>query len=97
MGALHPYVIPYLLLTLMAWYSETFIYLQTKDFFWNSRQNHMVERNIYQLSHFLSGWQQQSPRRSVKKLFLEISQNSQENTCARISISIKFRPATLLK
>ena len=24
-------------------------------------------------------------RRSVKKVFLEISQNSQENTCARVS------------
>ena len=30
-------------------------------------------------------------RCSVKKVLLEISQNSQENTCAR------FRPATLLK
>ena len=31
---------------------------------------------------------------SVNKLFLEISQNSQENTCARVS---GLRPATLLK
>ena len=30
------------------------------------------------------------PRCSVKKLFLEISQNSQENTCARASFLIKF-------
>ena len=33
-------------------------------------------------------------------MFLEISQNSQENTCARVSFLIKFaglRPATLLK
>ena len=52
-------------------------------------------------------------RCSVKKLFLEISQNSQENTCARVSFLIKLqacvfsciqseyrkirRPATLLK
>ena len=38
-------------------------------------------------------------RCSVKKVFLEISQNSQENTCARVSFSIKFQaaPATLLK
>ena len=39
---------------------------------------------------------------SVKKVFLEVSQNSQENTCARDSFLIKFyvsglRPATLLK
>ena len=37
---------------------------------------------------------------SAKKVFLEISQNPQENTCARVSVIIKFeglRPATLLK
>ena len=28
---------------------------------------------------------------SVKKMFLEISQNSQKNTCARVSFSIKFQ------
>ena len=36
----------------------------------------------------------------VKKVFLEISQNSQESTCARTSFSIKLQaaaPATLLK
>ena len=37
-----------------------------------------------------------------KKVFLEISQNSQENTCARVSLLIKLqalglRPATLLE
>ena len=34
-----------------------------------------------------------------KKVFLEISQNSQENTCARVSFLIKLHtpPATLLK
>ena len=37
---------------------------------------------------------------SVKKLFLKISQNSQENNCARVSFFNKtagLRPATLLK
>ena len=35
----------------------------------------------------------------MKKVFLEISQNSQENTCARVSFLIKLQaaPATLLK
>ena len=33
----------------------------------------------------------------AKKVFLEIWQNSQENTCARASFLIKARPATLLK
>ena len=34
-----------------------------------------------------------------ENVFLEISQNSQENTCARVSFLIKFssRPAILLK
>ena len=30
-------------------------------------------------------------RSSVKKVFSEISQNSQENTCARVSFSIKLQ------
>ena len=35
---------------------------------------------------------------SVKRLFLKISQNVQENTCARISFLINLQaPATLLK
>ena len=36
-------------------------------------------------------------RCSVKKVFLEISQNSQENTCARSSFLIKLQASTLLK
>ena len=28
---------------------------------------------------------------SIKKVFLEIRKNSQENTCARVSISIKLQ------
>ena len=30
-------------------------------------------------------------RRSVKKVFLEISQNSQENTCAKVAFLIKLQ------
>ena len=38
-------------------------------------------------------------RCSIKKVFLEVSQNSQENTCVRDSFLIKLQtwPATLLK
>ena len=32
---------------------------------------------------------------SVKKMFLLISQNSRENTCARVSFSTKLHAATL--
>ena len=40
-----------------------------------------------------------TPRRSVKKAFLKISRNSQENTCARVFFQKSCRPqlATLLK
>ena len=34
-------------------------------------------------------------RCSVNKVFLEISQNSQENTCARVSFLIKLQPSAL--
>ena len=52
-----------------------------------------IEVNCFRSSH---------RRCSVKKVFLKISQNSQENTCARVSFLIKLqasglRPATLLK
>ena len=57
---------------------------------------------------FLNNWKAVVRRCSVKKVLLEISQNSQENTCARDSFLIKlqacifikkrlWRPATLLK
>ena len=36
-------------------------------------------------------------RCSVKKLFLKISQNSQENTCARVSSLIKLQPYVIKK
>ena len=35
-------------------------------------------------------------RRSVKKVFLEISQNPQENTCGRVSFLIKLQAIQLL-
>ena len=49
--------------------------------------------------HFLSSFPSEAvaQRCSVKKLFLEISQNSQENIYVRISFLLKLRPATLLK
>ena len=35
-------------------------------------------------------WEAVAQRCPVKKLFLEISQNSQENTCARASLLLKL-------
>ena len=44
-------------------------------------------------------WEAVAQRRSVKKVFLEMSQNSQENTCVTVSFLIKLQAesATLLK
>ena len=36
-------------------------------------------------------------RISVKKMFLEISQNSQENNCARVSFLIKLQACNFIK
>ena len=39
---------------------------------------------------YLKCWEAVSQRCSVEKVFLEISQSSQENTCARVSFLIKL-------
>ena len=36
-----------------------------------------------------AGWEAVAQRCSIKKMFLEILQNSQENTCVRVSFLIK--------
>ena len=36
-------------------------------------------------------------RRSIKKVFLEISQNSKEKTCARVSFLIRLQAETIFK
>ena len=59
----------------------------TRTFFSHEINNELISEAAVQKS-------------SVRKVFLEISQNSQENTCARISFLNKaagLRPATLLK
>ena len=58
--------------------------------------------NMNLKSYFKQNSEAVVQRCSVKKVFLEISQNSQENTCARVSFLIKLqdsglRTATLLK
>ena len=68
---------------------------------------HLRESGIYSESTKIYGrlsiWYKNrrvSRRCSIKKVFLEISQNSQENTCTRVSFFNKvagLRPVTLLK
>ena len=59
-----------------------------------------INRNCQQLANVRTMVLEAVVRRcSVKKVFLEISENSQENTCVRVSFLIKLQaaPATLLK
>ena len=51
----------------------------------------------WKTSLIVKDWLSLHHRCSIKKVFLDISQNSQENTCARVSFLMKLRPATLLK
>ena len=53
-------------------------------------QKLMIERSLFLETVHLETVTQ---RCSVKKAFLEISQNSQENTCARVSFLIKLQAA----
>ena len=45
--------------------------------------------------NFMASWEVVVRRCSVKKMFLEISQNSQENTCACVSLLIKLQASGL--
>ena len=56
--------------------------------YWDSF--HAVTLVIIGLLEFYKKHQNLSPKCSIKKLFLEISQHSQENTCARVSFLIKL-------
>ena len=50
-----------------------------------------LNKNFQKLDGSLGGAEAVAQRCSVKKMFLEISQNSQENTCARPSFLIKLQ------
>ena len=54
-------------------------------YLWNTLVNHLILVLI--LTHFRNS----RPEVFCKKVFLEISQNSQENTCVSVSFLIKLR------
>ena len=54
---------------------------------------HYCSVNIKQLSHIGKSSRQRYSVK-MKEVFLEISQNSQENTCTRASFLMGLRPAT---
>ena len=62
-------------------------------------QNPAKNLRCYFLQNLLITCKSSHQRCSVKKVFLEILQNSQDSTCARVSFLIKLQaaPATLLK
>ena len=79
--------------------TSTIICLCTNTFLDNPRA---IKNNWSVISRNMSIVRSSHTRYSVKKVFLEISQNSQESTFSRVSFLIKlqaigYRPATLLK
>ena len=58
----------------------------------NLRQRYV--RTLNHIRNFEVTYRSSHQRYSVKKVFLEISKNSQENTCARVSFLIKLQPET---
>ena len=72
--------------------------------FWSSERKPICRKRgnrwkqLYTMNWTTTNAETVSQRCSVKEVFLEISQNSQENTCVRVSFLVKsLRPATLLK
>ena len=64
--------------------------------------NQIIFLNSFQSFSELQEWSEEvvsfrssHQRCSVKKVFLEISQNSQENTCVRVSFLIKLQASSL--
>ena len=51
----------------------------------------------WELTIFTKSSEAVARRCSVKEVLLEISQNSQENSCTKVSFLIKLQPSTLLK
>ena len=77
--------------------SEVEIYIEEKQdlerflIFLNIKMSTKSRKNELN-EEFMVMWKEESQRRSsVKQVFLEISQNSQENTCARVPFLIIFQ------
>ena len=67
--------------------------MRVGKFFWR-----FLKRNEYSPYNINQSYAEAVVRRcSVEKVFLEISQNSQENTCARVSFLIKLLQLYLKK
>ena len=70
--------------------------VKTSWFIYIIMRNHHLKKNANQ--NWITTMIRSSHQRcSIKKVFLEILQNSREDTCARVSFLIKPGPATLLK
>ena len=80
-----------------AYFQNTFSW----EFIWRTASRQLIHRAI---NHLFSIWGKHWPeagtrRCSLKKVFIKISQNSQESTCARVSLNkvADHRLAILLK
>ena len=52
--------------------------------FFQDKQKHSILKKEKKIAAFSKWTEAVAQRSSVKKVFLEISQNSQENTCTRV-------------
>ena len=77
--------------TLAQVFSCEFYEISKSNFF--QRTSPVAASKFWQTKHLQS--EAVARRCYVKNVFLEISQNSQESTCARVSFSIKFQASGL--
>ena len=73
--------------TIQLFHSNGYYYVNFQSTAWTSETVIAVARYFYKDAHscFMICIEAATRRSSVKKVFLEISQNSQEKTCARVS------------
>ena len=97
----------------LSFFEESHIFISTfsDNILWLSPINWLTLKSCTQITFYLSlktffwknyywqkcQWLRKNSVFLLKKVFLKISQNSQENTCARISFLIKLQASTLLK
>ena len=73
------------MVTIYSYYWKSFDFTATGKFFWDWFCAVFYWDVHYDDKKTMANFRSSHQRCSVKKVFLEVSQNSQENTCARVS------------
>ena len=79
------------------WFSLNYLFPKHKRISWNKSMRVFILQNLVTVFSMVKLSEAVVQRCSVKKVFLEISQNSQENTCVRVSFLIKLKALGLLQ